>query len=461
MDLRSNEKFLVLGAARSGLAAVRLLRSRGWNAALLDEKPLSVFDNIRAELQALQVPCFFGPDMAKAPVAGAGTLVISPGVPVDHPLVREARTRGMDVIGELELGCRFAGCRLAAISGTNGKTTTVHLAADILQKGGIPSAPVGNVGFPLAQAVLDPAWNSPHACLVVEVSSFQLETVNTFHPVVAVLLNFTPDHLDRHGSMDVYRDMKYRITENQSSEDFLILNADDPVCLALGERTRARVMTFSLRERVSCGAYCDRHGVRLRLDQDIPLIDFADVPIPGQHNIQNILGASLVGIALGIDPEAIASAIRAFPGVEHRIEFVLSQDGVEFYNDSKATNLDSMEKALLSFDCPVTLIAGGKDKGRDYKILNPLVRERVKYLVVMGEAAPLILEAWGNLVPSFRVGDMAEAVQKASDLASNGEVVLFSPGCSSFDMYQNYEHRGRVFKDEVRKLSRAKEMIAT
>jgi UDP-N-acetylmuramoylalanine--D-glutamate ligase len=461
MELCSDKKFLVLGAARSGLASIRLLRSRGWDAVLLDEKPASAFENIRAELGQLQAPCFFGGDMANAPIDHAGTLIISPGVPIDHPLVLEARQRGMDIIGELELGARFARCRLAAITGTNGKTTTVHLAADILRKGGISSAPVGNVGFPLARAILDPMWDSPHACLVVEVSSFQLETIKTFRPKVAVLLNITPDHLDRHGSLDVYRDMKYRITENQSSEDFLILNADDPVCLGLKERTKARVMTFSLKDRVSYGAYCDKDEVRLCLEKDFPLVPFEDIPIPGMHNIQNVLASSLVGIALGVEPEAIASAIRCFPGVEHRIEFVLSQDGVEFYNDSKATNLDSMEKALLSFTQPVILIAGGKDKGRDYQILSPLIRQRVKYLIAMGEAAPLILKAWADIVPSFPASDMQEAVQKASELASAGEVVLFSPGCSSFDAYQDYEHRGRIFKDEVRKIVKEKEMIAT
>jgi UDP-N-acetylmuramoylalanine--D-glutamate ligase len=461
MEPLSNKKFLVLGAARSGLAAVRLLRSCGGDAVLLDEKPLSAFQDIRGELDQMQVPCFFGEDMARAPIEEAGALIISPGVPIDHPLVRKARQRGIDIIGELELGFRFAKCRLAAITGTNGKTTTVHLAADILMEGGIPSAPVGNVGFPLAQAVLVPRWSDPHACLVTEVSSFQLETVRTFHPRVAVLLNFTPDHLDRHGSLDVYRDMKYRITENQTGEDFLILNRDDPVCLGLGERTKARVMTFSLKDRVPCGAYCEGDRVRLCLEEDIPLLPFADIPIPGMHNIQNVLASSLVGMALGVEPEAIASAIRRFPGVEHRIEFVLSRHGVDFYNDSKATNLDSMEKALLSFTRPVILIAGGKDKGCDYNTLNPLIRERVKSLIVMGEAAPLILKAWENLVPSFQVGDMGEAVQKAYELASTGEVILFSPGCSSFDAYQNFEHRGRVFKDEVRKLSREKEMIAT
>jgi len=461
MEPLSNKKFLVLGAARSGLAAVRLLRSRGWEALLLDEKPLSAFQDIRAELNELQVPCFFGKDMDRAPIHEAGALIISPGVPIDHPLVREAQQRGMDIIGELELGFCLARCRLAAITGTNGKTTTVHLAADILMEGGVPSAPVGNVGFPLSQAVLDPKWDDPNACLVTEVSSFQLETVRTFHPTVAVLLNFTPDHLDRHGSLDVYRDMKYRITENQTGEDFLILNRDDPVCLGLEERTIARVMTFSLKDRVPYGAYCKGNQVCLCLEEDIPLVSVADIPIPGMHNIQNVLASSLVGVALGVKPEAIADAIRRFQGVEHRIEFVLSRSGVEFYNDSKATNLDSMEKALLSFTRPVILIAGGKDKGSDYNTLNPLIRDRVKSLVVMGEAAPLILKAWEGLVPVHPVGDMSEAVQKAYELAAAGDVVLFSPGCSSFDAYQNYEHRGRVFKDEVRRHSAKKEMITT
>lgn len=443
------EKFIVLGAARSGLAAVRLLRRLHYLVALVDDKPPSFFPERLKELQSLGVYCYLGEKFPEAMWNEIQTVIVSPGVPLSHWLIKEAGEKKIPVIGEMEFAFRFAKAPIAAVTGTNGKTTTVHLAVDILRSAGISSAPAGNVGLPLSQAVLDNAINHEKGCLVTEVSTFQLETIHDFHPHVAVLLNITPDHLDRHGSMDVYRDLKYRITENQTREDILIVNADDPLCLDLSKISRADCLTFSLRQRVNRGAYLEANTLYLQLRKKSFFLTVEEMPIPGSHNIQNVLAAGLVGAAFGVTPDVIARAVKDFNGVEHRMEFVYRENGVRFYNDSKATNLDSLGKALLSFAEPIVLIAGGRDKGNDYKILNPLIQDRVKFLVVVGESAPLIIKAWGHLCPSLCVNSMKEAVRNAYQAASNGDVVLFSPGCSSFDAFHNYEHRGKVYKKEV------------
>jgi len=443
--------YLIFGAARSGLAAARLLRTHGFDVTLIDEKPASAFEQVIPELKSLGILWHFG-NAAEEYLRGKNVIVLSPGVPVTHPLVSAAQRLGIKVMGELELGYQYAKCRIAAITGTNGKSTTTHLAAAILKTSGYDSRAVGNVGSALCGAVGNHSSPSQRDCLVVEVSSFQLETIKEFHPRVAVLMNLTPDHLDRHGSMEVYRDLKYRITENQTSDDFMIINADDQWCLPLKDRTQAHVLFFSLQREVSPGAYLKDDAVWLEMDNRVRVLERSEIPIPGLHNVQNVLAASLVGVAFGVAPDAIAQAVKVFPGVEHRIEFSGRLRGIEFYNDSKATNLDSMEKALLSFNRPIILIAGGRDKKSDYATLNHLISGSVKHLIVMGEAAPLIRRAWKALVPTENALDMREAVHKAHAVAASGDVILLSPGCSSFDAFRDYEERGRIFKSEVRSL---------
>lgn len=443
--------YLIFGAARSGLAAARLLRTHGFDVTLIDEKPASAFEQVISELNSLGVLWHFG-NAAEEFLQGKDVLVLSPGVPVTHPLVSAAQRLGIKVTGELELGYQYAGCPIIAITGTNGKSTTTHLAAAILKAAGYDSRAVGNVGSALCGAVGNHPSPVQRECLVVEVSSFQLETIQAFHPEAAVLMNLTPDHLDRHGSMEAYRDVKYRITENQTADDFMIINADDPWCLPLKDGTRAHVLFFSLLGEVSPGAYLKDDAVWLEMDNRTRLLDRSEIPIPGLHNVQNVLAASLVGVAFGVALDAIAQAVKAFPGVEHRIEFSGRLRGIEFYNDSKATNLDSMEKALLSFNRPIILIAGGRDKKSDYTTLSHLISGSVKHLIVMGEAAPLIRRAWEPLVPTENALDMREAVYKAHAVAASGDVILLSPGCSSFDTFRDYEERGCVFKNEVRSL---------
>ncbi|MBN1902066.1 UDP-N-acetylmuramoyl-L-alanine--D-glutamate ligase [Candidatus Sumerlaeota bacterium] len=445
----AEKKYLVLGAARSGMAAIRLLCRLGRPSLMVDDKPASSFPNESRELVALKVPFYSGEKIPDSLWNDIQLVITSPGVPLKHALISIALERKIPVIGEMEFASRFARAPIAAITGTNGKTTTVRLAVEILCEGGIPSIPTGNVGLPLSQAILEDAVNHEKGCLVTEVSTFQLETIRDFHPRTAVLLNITPDHLDRHETMEAYRDLKYRITENQRSDDILIVNEDDSLCFDLCKKSRAQCLTFSIEKKVKRGAFLESGILYLNLGDAVPLLKSDEIPIPGMHNIQNILAAALVGASFGVKPEIMAKAVRAFKGVEHRLEFVSGINGVRFYNDSKATNLDSMEKALLSFSAPIVLITGGRDKGNNYQSLNSLIGARVKFLVSMGESAPLIMKSWGRICPSASADSMRDAVQRAFDAASSGDVILFSPGCSSFDAFQNYEHRGRAYKEEV------------
>ncbi len=448
----SGTRYVILGAARSGLAAAELLLSRGKNVLLLDEKPASALGGIMHDLCRLQIPVLFGPiNPDKPPLDPGDVLVLSPGVPLTAPLVRAALRIGIPVTGELELASRFTRLPMAAITGTNGKSTTTCLLAEMLTAGGKRSLASGNVGYALSGAVLQAAeegWRS----LVVEVSSFQLETIQTFRPRVAVILNLTPDHLSRHGSMENYRDIKFRISENQTGGDTLILNADDPWLAPLARKSRARVLWFCLRGPVDQGAWLEGDHLWMSLEHKKHLLERKDIPIPGLHNVQNILAAALAAAAFEIPETVIADTVRKFRGVEHRIEYAAALEGVDFYNDSKATNLDSVEKALESFSRPIVLIAGGRDKGEDYNRLNSLVGKRVRRLIVMGESAALIEKAWGSCVPWEHVDNMGEAVRTAFSRARPGDVVLLSPGCSSFDMFQDFEERGRVFKAEVMKI---------
>jgi UDP-N-acetylmuramoylalanine--D-glutamate ligase len=445
-----NIKYLVFGAARSGIAAAKLLRSHGEIVSLFDEKDLQELKDTFSLLENDGIKCIPGGINYDDLLLGIDILVLSPGVPLTHPLVRKAEEKKLEITGELELASRYIKGRISCVSGTNGKSTTVSIIALILNAASIVSKAVGNVGYSLSAAVLDPGLNREDGCMVIEASSYQLETINTFHPDVAVLLNLTPDHLKRHGCMENYRDCKFRITENQGPQDFLILNSDDEWIMPLAEKTKAQILTFSLKGPVKKGAWLDKDALWLSMDKKIPLMKRSEIPIPGIHNVQNVLAAALVCIALGVNKEDIADAVRSFPGVEHRIEFVLTKDNVDFYNDSKATNLDSMEKALESFTRPIILIAGGTDKGDDYKKLNSLISDKVKHLVLMGEAAPLIHEAWGNLVSEEFAGDMKESVSKAFAASSPGDIVLLSPGCSSFDAFRDFEDRGEVFKSIVK-----------
>lgn len=444
----NNKSYLVIGAARSGLAAAHLLKNHGFEVTVADSKSPSQLAAVVRELNDADIPYMFGTGEGDNPsLGGWDVLALSPGVPPSIPLIQEARRLGIEVIGEIELGYCFSSNPILAITGTNGKSTTTLLAEAMLKSGKIPAIASGNVGYAFCRAIQKGLpENGIH---VVEISSYQLETIKSFRPHIAAILNIRPDHLARHGNMENYKKAKFRLTENQQANDFLILNADDALCLEVADITEAATRFFSVKKEVSPGAFLKGDSLYFSMEDGKAerFMSRNEIPLPGLHNVQNILAAGLTALSAGVSPAAIADAVKAFPGVEHRIEFVGNIDGVDYYNDSKATNLDSLRVALLSFDRPVVLIAGGRDKGEDYSTLNSLISKHVRKIIAMGESAPLIESTWQTLIPVTRVSNMEEAVEMAAMESTRGEVVLLSPGASSFDAYTDFEERGRVFKE--------------
>jgi UDP-N-acetylmuramoylalanine--D-glutamate ligase len=394
-----------------------------------------------------------------------GSAGAQPGIPTTHPLVAAAEECGCVVRSEIEIGYQACPAPIAAITGTNGKTTVTHLLTHLLQQAGRPAVMAGNVGRALCDAVLEePQLREPDAVVVCEVSSYQLETIERFNPKVACVLNITPDHLDRYKVMTNYMEAKRRVTENQEAREVLVLNADDKNCLSFLPRTRATVWLFSLSHPVERGAFLEGDTLFLAPGEGrepIPVMNRSEVPLPGSHNVANVLAGLIMGYALGATIESMAQAVRTFRAVAHRIELIREIGGVRFYNDSKATNLDSVEKALEGFADPrtdpeiqpdrrVILIAGGRDKGAPWTPLCPLVRRSVKGLICLGEAASIARKAWGECVETVcDAGDMEEALRRARSWARPGDVVLLSPGCASFDMYRNFEERGDHFRSIV------------
>ena len=439
----AGRRVTVVGLAKSGIAAARLLRDIGADVVGVDTKPLDQLGHEVAALAAAGVRFYTGADPAA--FERADLVVVSPGVPLDGPQLAPARERGLPLIGELELGWRAMEGETIAITGTNGKTTTTALTGALLSEHPRPVLVAGNIGTPLAAHALSFAGDG---LIVAEVSSFQLETIDTFQPRVAAVLNVTPDHLDRHGSFAAYLEAKVRIFRNQTPTDCAVLNADDPAAAGLAGRTRAHVLWFSRRTVLAHGVFVRNGWVVARLNGHVEEIaPLAEVRLRGQHNVENVLAATACALWLGLDAEAIRRAIGRFRAVEHRIEFVRDLRGVQFYNDSKGTNIASTIKALESFEERVVLIAGGKGKGQDWAPLAEAARGRVGRAVLIGEDGPRIGAALaGAGIPISSASTMQAAIDTARAQAGPGDVVLLSPACASFDMFDNYEHRGEVFK---------------
>jgi len=380
-------------------------------------------------------------------------IVVSPGVPMDTPEVKQVVGFGLPVIGELELASRYLQGQIVAITGSNGKTTTTTLVGKILSDAGLHALVGGNIGLPVIDLVLK---STPETTSVLEVSSFQLETIEEFHPKIAVVLNITPDHLDRHGSFEAYAAAKARITENQGADDFLVLNAEDKATQMVALKTKAQIFWFSGRRPIKQGAFVHGESIVFLAREGgkaEPVMPVAEIPLKGAHNVENVLAAVCVARLAGVPAETIRGSVAGFKAVEHRLEFVKSVGGVEFYNDSKATNVDAAMKAVASFQGGIHLILGGKDKDSDYGLMAELLKERVKAVYTIGSAAEKIERQLAGVVKMVSAGTMQVAVAKAAEAAVSGDVVLLAPACSSFDQFENYEHRGQAFRQLVSELS--------
>jgi UDP-N-acetylmuramoylalanine--D-glutamate ligase len=376
-------------------------------------------------------------------------IVVSPGVPLDTPELVQVKDFGLPIIGEVELAARFLKGKMLAITGSNGKTTTTALVGEILEKAGLPALVGGNIGVPVIELVEqsnDNTWS------VLEISSFQLESTIEFHPRIAVILNITPDHLDRHGTFENYARAKERIFAAMDEHDCVVLNADNAPTAEAAARTKAKTFWFSLEHPVDEGAWLREGSLVFRgtkdgeIEQIMPL---KSIPLKGSHNVENALAAVVAARLAGAPAEAIRRGVESFQAVEHRLEYVATLNGVEFYNDSKATNVDATAKAIAAFSSGVHLIMGGKDKGSPYTILNDLLRERVRAVYTIGSAAAKIESQLRGVVPILACETLEKAVSQAATAAHPGEVVLLAPACSSFDQFESYEHRGRVFKELV------------
>jgi UDP-N-acetylmuramoylalanine--D-glutamate ligase len=456
MELKG-KKILVVGLGKSGLAAALFLRRRGARVTVSDVRS--------AEALAKEIPALLEAGIA-VEASGHGLLtfrrqdliVVSPGVPLNTPEIVQVKSFGLPVIGEVELAARYLKGRVLAITGSNGKTTTTSLCGEILEAGGLAVAVGGNIGLPviaLVEESRDDGWS------VLEVSSFQLETTEKFRPEIALILNVTPDHLDRHITFENYGAAKARIFANQTAEDALVLNWDDPVTRALAQGAPSRVFWFSRKEPVERGAcLMDGEVVFHSAKDEKPerIVAVEKIPLKGEHNVENVLAAACAARLAGVAAEAIRSAVESFHAVEHRLEYVATLNGVEYYNDSKATNVDAAAKAISSFPGGIHLILGGKDKNSDYTQLSALLRERVKAVYTVGSAAEKIQGQVRGDVPIVNAGTLSAAVNEAGDAAMPGETVLLAPACSSFDQFDNYEHRGRVFKELVMARKRLPEL---
>jgi len=449
----AGKKVLVMGAARSGIASAHFLAQRGAVVALNDRKPVAEWPAAAQALKAEGVGCISGEPPSWL-LDQIELIVISPGVPTKSIPLRYAERAGAEVIGEIELASRFLQGRIVAITGTNGKTTTTSLIGAMLRDAGIEVQVGGNIGTPLISLVDS---SRPDGWTVVEVSSFQLETTDTFHPTVATVLNVTPNHMDRYETLNDYAAAKHRIFRNQTPEDAAILNADDEIVASWANGLRAHVTLVSTTKELAEGLFLrdGRELVSRTADGERVLATRAEMQLRGLHNVENVLTALAVGLACGAAPEAMRQTIKDFQPVEHRLERVAEIKGVRFYNDSKATSVDATMKALEAFaddEGKVVLILGGRGKQTPYAPLAPLVRSLARKLILIGEDAGNIERDLQDEVPMERAKDMADAVDRAFAAAAEGDIVLLAPACASFDMFESFEHRGRVFKEEVSSL---------
>jgi UDP-N-acetylmuramoylalanine--D-glutamate ligase len=448
---------LVMGAARSGLAAARFLLACGARVILTDSKKREALEK---EIAPLLDPAVCSDKLVlelgshnNESFAKCDFVVVSPGIPLTLPCFDISRQAGIPIIAEVELAYRHLKGKIIGITGSNGKTTTTTLVSELLTSAGLKGYAAGNIGTALISFAMD---STPDNVYAVELSSFQLESIREFCPFIGSILNLTPDHMDRYAGFDDYVAAKQRIFMNQKSTDFAVLNADDAGTAAIAKQVRSAPVLFSRLHEVEHGAFIRKGRVIFRdAERESNLFGVSTVALKGPHNLENVLAACAMAILAGAPPESLAETVRNFKGVEHRIEWVSEINGVQYYNDSKATNVDATIKSLEAFPGNILLIIGGKDKAGDFTVLKSLVQERVKHVVLIGEAALKIRKALSGTADMSEASSMEEAVSMCRSLARQGDTVLLAPACASFDWFDNYEHRGRVFKAAVRKMQGA------
>lgn len=445
----NGKKALVCGMAKSGIAAAKLLKRLGAKVTLQDMKKR---EDISADVLSLEnegIVLYTGANPDDI-ACEQDIIVLSPGIPCDLPFIAAAEEAGVNVISEVELAYGLTPCPITAITGTNGKTTTTTLTGEIMKAIYPETAVVGNIGIPYSdevQRLTEKDW------VVAEISSFQMEKAKEFHPHISAVLNITPDHLNRHKTMEVYIAMKERVFAKQTEEDFCILNYSDAVCRKMADKTAAKVFFFSSSEKLEEGIYLDGENIEVRWGEiNETLINVNDLQILGVHNHENVMAAAAAGICAGVALDTIRSVLKSFAGVEHRIEYVATVDGVDYYNDSKGTNVDASIRAVLAMKKPIVLIGGGYDKGSSFDEWTQLFPGRVKHLVLIGVTAPLVRASAEKF--GFTAISDCETFQEAVDLcrakAEAGDCVLLSPACASWGMFDNYEQRGNMFKEQVR-----------
>lgn len=449
MDL-NNKTVLLVGLAKTGVSTIKKLDKLGAKIIVNDIKSKDQLKDIIKQIENLySVEYILGHHLED--ISNIDLTIVSPGVPLDLPFIKKLQSENINIIGEVELAYKLSkNPTFVGITGTNGKTTTTSLVGEIFKKASKDSYIVGNIGNPVIDTV---DLTDENSFLITELSSFQLESIEDFKPRVSTIINITEDHLNRHHTMENYINAKANIFKNQDANDFCILNYDDEIVRELGNKTNAKVLYFSQKEKVSQGAYLDdNNNIVIKVnDKAIKLLNKDELSLPGNHNLENCMAAILMSYALGIDLEFIKDTLKTFKSVEHRLEFVTDKAGIMFVNDSKGTNPDSTIKAITSYDKPIVLIAGGKDKQSDFTEMISYATKNVKALVLLGETADKIeqtakLQGMNNI---FRVSNMKEAVKTAYKLAQSGDVVLLSPACASWDMYPNFEARGLDFKENI------------
>jgi UDP-N-acetylmuramoylalanine--D-glutamate ligase len=450
-DRIKGKKVSVFGMARSGLAVAFLLKKFGADVFVTEVKNSSFLAKETEELKRIGIECETGSHSPKS-LEAKDFLVISPGVSLDIPILLEAQEMGIPIFSEIEVAFWLNQAQIVGITGSNGKTTTATLMGAILKEDKQEIKVAGNIGVPFSLVVEEV---SPNGIIVLELSSFQLEKIEEFRPKIASILNITPDHLDRYSDFESYKDAKLRIFENQIEKDFAVLNYDDDESRGIENFSKGEKIFFSTLHELESGVFLKDGSLIFRYKgNEGKIIEATQIGIKGPHNLSNAACACAISLTLGVNIGSMRNALLGFKGVEHRLEEVLTISGIKFINDSKATNVSSVWYALQSIDRPIILIGGGRDKGGDFTKLRDLVKDKVKALILLGEAKEKMKNELGDLIPTFFVSDMEEGVNLSFGKASSGDVVVLSPGCASFDMFDNFEHRGRVFKSAVEKLKK-------